>query len=93
MLSWPGLYDGARSNPERERRPPEAKAAAVAVAGPRKKRRSGSIMAPTCRLTHKICASRTVLLFLCFTVVQCEARHEQQHQKIEFPAVPPWCKK
>ena len=91
MLS--GLYDGARSNPERERRPPEAKAAAVAVAGPRKKRRSGSIMAPTCRLTHKICTARTVLLFLCFTVVQRESRHEQQHKKIEFPAVPPWCKK
>ena len=38
MLSWPGLYDGARSNPERERRPPEARAAAVAAAGPRKEK-------------------------------------------------------
>ena len=62
MLSRPGFYDGARPNPETERRAPEMGQSRQARLGQEKKS-SGSIMAPLAA-DSQVCSLGSVLLLV-----------------------------
>ena len=63
MLSRPGFYDGARPNPETERRAPEMGQSRQARLGQEKKS-SGSIMAPIAADSQVCCSLWSVLLLV-----------------------------
>ena len=63
MLSRPGFYDGARPNPETERRAPEMGQSRQARLG-REKKSSGSIMAPIAADSQVCCSLWSVLLLV-----------------------------
>ena len=63
MLSQPSFYDGARPNPETERRAPEMGQSRQARLGQEKKS-SGSIMAPIAADSQVCCSLWSVLLLV-----------------------------
>ena len=63
MLSQPSLYDGARPNPETERRAPEMGQSRQARLGCKRKS-SGSIMAPIAADSQVCCSLWSVLLLV-----------------------------
>ena len=90
MLSWPGVYDGARSSLRRGRRVPEKGAVATNAAGAGK-RSSGSIMAHHLQLTHKSASSLSALLLASTFWMERHVPFAEQQGPLQLlvPAVPP----
>ena len=92
MLSRPGFYDGARPNPETERRAPEMGQSRQARLGQEKKS-SGSIMAPIAADSQVCCSLWSVLLLVSTFWPKPDVPCAEQQVPLQFlvPAVPPWC--
>ena len=92
MLSQPSFYDGARPNPETERRAPEMGQSRQARLGCKRKS-SGSIMAPLLAAGSQVCRSRSVLLLVSTFWLELDVPFAEQQAPLQFlvPAVPPWC--
>ena len=92
MLSQPSFYDGARPNPETERRAPEMGQSRQARLGQEKKS-SGSIMAPIAADSQVCCSLWSVLLLVSTFWPKPDVPCAEQQVPLQFlvPAVPPWC--
>ena len=92
MLSRPGFYDGARPNPETERRAPEMGQSRQARLGCKRKS-SGSIMAPIAADSQVCCSLWSVLLLVSTFWPKPDVPCAEQQVPLQFlvPAVPPWC--
>ena len=92
MLSRPSFYDGARPNPETERRAPEMGQSRQARLGCKRKS-SGSIMAPIAADSQVCCSLWSVLLLVSTFWPKPDVPCAEQQVPLQFlvPAVPPWC--
>ena len=92
MLSQPSFYDGARPNPETERRAPEMGQSRQARLGCKRKS-SGSIMAPIAADSQVCCSLWSVLLLVSTFWPKPDVPGAGQQVPLQFlvPAVPPWC--
>ena len=92
MLSQPSFYDGARPNPETERRAPEMGQSRQARLGCKRKS-SGSIMAPIAADSQVCCSLWSVLLLVSTFWPKPDVPCAEQQVPLQFlvPAVPPWC--
>ena len=92
MLSRPGFYDGARPNPETERRAPEMGQSRQARLGCKRKS-SGSIMAPIAADSQVCCSLWSALLLVSTFWPKPDVPCAEQQVPLQFlvPAVPPWC--
>ena len=92
MLSQPSFYDGARPNPETERRAPEMGQSRQARLGCKRKS-SGSIMAPIAADSQVCCSLWSVLLLVSTFWPKPDVPCAEQQAPLQFlvPAVPPWC--